>query len=82
MEQKKVHIWSELEEESEEMDKLNSLLFCMSMATLVEESKSTFSLSKLSPALFLAQDLLKDIQGKINDLSRIDRMEYISSNNL
>ncbi len=47
-------------------------MFCMSMATMVEENGSTFDLMKLTPALFLAQDLVEDSQKRLSELKDIE----------
>lgn len=71
--EEKVSTWFELEQEVDEMNKLKSLLFCMSMATMVEENGSTFELMKMTPALFLAQDLVESTQERLSVLQDIER---------
>ena len=73
MKQEKLPTWMSLEDEVNEMEKLDSLLFCMEAATEVEESGVTFPLSRLTPALKLAQDLLNASKSRIDGISNIER---------
>ena len=79
MKQEKLSTWMSLEDEVNEMEKLDSLLFCMAAATEVEETGVTFSLSRLTPALNLAQDLLNASKNRIDALSNAERVFNHSS---
>lgn len=72
MNEKQFPTWMQLEDETEEMNKLKSLLFCMEAATGIEETGTTFSLGRLTPALRLAQDLVENTQERLSVLQDIE----------